>query len=292
MELIEKPVVCQQEENIPKEVKRLRSYVRRYMVLQKVLVFLAIVLIIVCSSPVFLFTYGKILEAILGVIIILVLPFMIYVFIRVFVQGHIENYYEEKLVLRQIEPSERILGNFTYSEIHSSLEKLAYKMGFIMPPGAFIYDKHKEEANAFYTNLVDSHTKINKIVLHENILFIVNSAELQAVIAHELGHVIQPWPFLYRSRRYRQTCEYLSDYNALVYAGLIPTINALIKIYARKDYLTAMWEKAQEILIDKGFDIESIDELSERAKAEIPQRAIGGYEGENEADPYPYRTPS
>ena len=288
MELIEKPIVCQQEENIPKEVKRLRSYIRSYMALQKVwsvfLALLLVALIAVCSSPVFLFTYGKILEAIIGVIVILLFPIMIYVFIRAFAPKQIENYYKEALVLKQIEPSERTIGNFTYSEIHNLLEQIAYKMGFIIPPGAFIYDKHKEEANAFYTNLVDHHTKIEKIVLHENILFIVNAAELQAVIAHELGHVIQPWPFIYRSKRYSQTCEHLSDYNALVYAGLIPTINALIKIYARKDYLMAVWEKAQEILIEKGFEIESIDELSERAKTEIPQREIGDCEGESEAD--------
>jgi len=157
-------------------------------------------------------------------------------------------------------------------------------MGFLVDPGLFVYAKHKAEANAFYTRLVDHHTKTEKIVLHRNLLFVLNEEELRAVIAHELGHMIQPWPPVFPSRAYRQTLELLADYNALVYAELLPTVNALIKIYARKDYLAALWEKAQETLLEHGFQIESIDELAVKAEAHIRHAPLKEREGESEAE--------
>lgn len=80
------------------------------------------------------------------------------------------------------------------------------------------------------------------------------------------------------------TCELLADYNALVRAGLLPTVNALSKIYARKDYLSALWEHAQETLLKSGFQLTSIDELAAEADAHIRHRTMGGQNGESEAE--------
>ncbi|MBI3323891.1 MAG: M48 family metalloprotease [Candidatus Omnitrophica bacterium] len=297
MELTTGPIVCQLEKDIPTEVKELRAYVRGYMHLQKAwqliivligcmtfLVYTPTVLFYVSAAWPFL---GRLLDVLPAVFMALVvLPFAVYlVFGRIFGPNWVEQYYKARLVLIEVEPSGKPLGRFTRTEIYRVLKELSNRMGFLIDPGLFVFDKHKAEANAFYTSIVDHHTKMEKIVLHRNLLFILDAGELRAVIAHELGHMIQPWPLVFRSARYSKSCELLADYNnALVYAGLLPTVNALIKIYARKDYLSALWEKAQELLLESGFQLESIDELAVKADAHIRHGELGEREGEDEAE--------
>ncbi len=204
MELIADPIVCQQEENIPLEVKRLRAYVRRYMALQKfwlALVILALSLLFIIYTPGALLaisgaspTVGRLLDVLpSGLMACVFIPLGLYVvFGRVFGPNWVEQYYKARLVLIEIEPSGKPLGRFTRSEVFKLLRGLSNRMGFLVDPGFFVYAKHKAEANAFYTRLVDHHTKTEKIVLHRNLLFVLNEEELRAVIAHELGHMIQP----------------------------------------------------------------------------------------------------
>ena len=296
MELTADPIVCQREEDIPFEVKRLRSSVQQYMVFQKlwlVLLILGIALLFIIYTPGVLLaisgaspSLGKILDVLpSGLLAFIVIPSALYeVFGRLFGPSWVKQYYKAKLVLIEIQPSGKPLGRFTQSEIFRVLKELSNRMGFLIDPGLFLFNKHKAEANAFYTSIVDHHTKTEKIVLHRNLLFILREDELRAVIAHELGHMIQPWPLIFRSSRYSRSCELLSDYNALVYAGLLPTVNALIKIYARKDYLSALWEKAQDMLLQRRFKVESVDELAAQAHAHIRHRELGEREGESEAD--------
>ena len=295
MELIADPIVCQREADIPPAVKRLRTYVQHYMIRQRVwvvLLILALVLLFILYTPGVLLAFsiaspsiGRLLDILPSGLMacIIIPPAFGMVFGRMFGPNWVEQYYKHRLVLIEIEPSSKPLGRFTYGEVHKVLKELSNQMGFVVDPGLFLYDKHKTEANAFYTSIVDHHTKTEKIVLHRNVLFILNEDELRAVLAHELGHMIQPWPLVFRSKIYGRTCELLADYNALVHAGLLPTVNALIKIYARKDYLSALWEIAQEALLENGFQIESVDELAAKADAHVRHTQLGEQEGESEA---------
>ena len=296
MELVADPIVCQREEDIPTEVKQLRAYVRRYMGIQKAwqvaFVLLGCVVVVAYTPTTFLYVsmswpiIGKLLDVLPGALMAAVIfPLAIYlVFGRMFGPNWVEQYYKSRLVLIEIEPNGKPIGAFSQNDTCHVLKELSNKMGFLIDPGLFLFNKHKAEANAFYTSIVDHHTKTEKIVLHRNLLFILKEEELRAVIAHELGHMIQPWPFVFRSARYSRTCELLADYNALVYAGLLPTANALIKIYARKEYLATLWEKAQEMLLERGFQVESIDALAAQADTHIRQKELRPDEGESGAD--------
>ena len=294
--LTQDPIVCQREEDIPREVKKLRGYVKRYIALQKL--WLALLVCLVCvwagiCTPVgqlFLSWWspplGKLLEVMpAAYFIIFILPATVcFLVARLFGHNWVEAYYKSVLVLAAIEPSPKRLGNFTYNTIHQIANDLANRMGFLVNPGMFLYNKNRPEANAFYTSIIDHHTKTEKIVLQRNLLWIVTEDELRAVIAHELGHVIQPWPFVFRTIRFSRVCELLADYNAFVYAGLLPTVNTLIKISARRDYLAALWEKAQEILLETGFRVESVEDLAADAKASIPQQTLGDRRSEAQAE--------
>ncbi len=288
MELISKPIVRQREELIPPQVKHLRSYVQRYVLIHKIvlysLVLIACTIVVIYSSPAFVFMYGKVLEDIIGIVSVVIIVCIIYLLlVRLLAPLSIEKYYEQQLVLVEIDSSKETIGRFTQAEIHDVLEKLSIRMGFLIVPGVFVYDKHMSAANAFYTNLVDHHTKAEKIVLHKSLFFILNRDQIRAVVAHELGHLIQPWPFLYRSKRFGRACELLADYNALVYAGLLPAVNSLINIYARNEYFCNLWEKAHEMLLASGFQVDSVDELAEKAAMGIEEQRTRNDSGEEQA---------
>lgn len=283
--LTEHAIVCQPEADIPPEVCQLRDWVRRYMVGQGAILWSAIImlggyLVLMGPASLLMFSVSQPRVALLlgiapNIFGLVVLVFTLYlVLLRWLAPAWIEKHYEVQSVLVEVKAGAPHIGRFSGEHLCRTLAETCNRMGFIVDPGLFLYRKDSSAANAFFTNLVDHHTKLYKVVLLKNLLFIMSEEELRAVVAHELGHMLQPWPAIYRSARYVQTCELLADYNALLHAGLLPTVNALVKIYARADYLAGLWELVEEQLLERGAPAASLDEVLRQANLQVKQRSF------------------
>ena len=147
MELTADPIVCQREDDIPSEVRTLRRYVHRYMILQRVwnvFAFLLVCLAGALCTPVTVLAiqtqwplFGRLFEALGWFIVLMASLSVAHLIWRGTGPSRVEAYYRSRLVLVEIEPSGKPIGNFTRGEIFRILKELSNRMGFLVDPGLY-----------------------------------------------------------------------------------------------------------------------------------------------------------
>jgi len=201
------------------------------------------------------------------------------------------NNNQEMIEFGKLQRKRKSIGNYKYRDIHNWIINLCEPMKLKPPKNVIIYDT--KQANAFaekqkYWIFLER----NNIHLFSNLFYILDESEINAVIAHELGHFknymkkisffwIIP-PLIFYLLKYFRWLEYLADYQSAKYVGMVPCANALIKIYHRGHMFTEILNRLYYIQMKFNFSNNAIFEMNTDLERILPHNL----KDESEIIPY------
>jgi hypothetical protein len=173
------------------------------------------------------------------------------------------------------------IGRHTLQQVRIWIDEICTELKVAKPSELLVYES--KQANAFASQ--DRWMGLllrNRIGLLTNVFHLLDSQELKAVIAHEIGHHkhypsagLVPQlliPILTDKLNYRCCLEHLSDWYAAKTSGIIPTANALIKLYHRGHLMCEISKGLAYVQEDFKIGLAGIAEFREIADEVIPDR--------------------
>lgn len=173
------------------------------------------------------------------------------------------------------------IGNYRVKQIKEWIIQICTELQVLKPVELIIYDS--KYANAFasqerWFGLM----KRSRVALLSNLFSLLNEDELKAILAHEVGHhkhfpnvgiLAQILvPYLMNRPSYRWLLEHLSDWYAANTVGVVPTVNALIKIYHRGHLISEINKGLEYVQRDFKIGLAGIAEFQEIANDVIPDK--------------------
>ncbi len=176
------------------------------------------------------------------------------------------------------------VGKYFVSDVRQWTKEIANRLGISSPVALLVYDTKHANAFARKRRIALAYSR-QEITLLSNLFHILTEDELKTVIAHELGH-LQNWrsislvsdivgAFWARRIPYSWCLEYLADYAAGRVAGVVPTVNALIKLHSRNYLIGELWKRLTFVMGDMKLGIRAISELNDLVEEVLPHSIKG-----------------